>query len=61
MKTLTATRINIMISHMDQSILFYTEVLGLHLLNHWGRPLCRSTSRQCDFGSAPYQRKHPNR
>ncbi|NIK93113.1 glyoxalase [Mangrovimonas sp. CR14] len=36
MKTLKATRINIMISQMDQSIQFYAEVLGLPLLNHWG-------------------------
>ncbi|SFT90679.1 Catechol 2,3-dioxygenase [Lishizhenia tianjinensis] len=36
MKTLEASRVNLMVMDMDKSIVFYTETLGFQLLNRWG-------------------------
>ncbi|MDX1445776.1 VOC family protein [Lishizhenia sp.] len=36
MKSLEASRVNIMVNDMDHSVKFYTETLGLELLNRWG-------------------------
>lgn len=36
MTKINSSRINVMVADMDKAIAFYTEILGLKLLNHYG-------------------------
>lgn len=53
MANINGSRINVMVANMDKSIDFYTNILGLKLLNHYGEYYAEIQASDLSIGLHP--------